>query len=438
MNTSCSFHCDIQSINMDLPVNKIHRILLDAGLPSTIENLKNPTQEYIMMLLSSFLTRFGINMNLIDQPTMEQCAIMSYFKDSDTINLTNLHAALTQIFDKIFLRDFCITDITNPGQKRLRRQAKYLANFILYTMQKKLEFNDRIDEIHARSRLLEELKDKKAQIVESVNRKTLHEEKQLSLMKKLESDMQHMQLKIEKNNKGELELEVIRNKAEKENQEAKELCVSVKTTVMRLSKVIEGLQSEVVHSPERFQLRLNELEEQKNLKMEERVIMQEAIQDKKHSIKKIETELNVVQKMNDELATLKTIYEQLINQKAQSDIIKKHIESLKNTWIEHQNRLAVYKVQVNTEKNEIQSRHEEDIARLRDLHERLLSEKELKTAQLCTKKVGFNAKCLKRNQLHEEIRRKEEKSSALVHSLQEIYNNEIADELELREAYKGL
>lgn len=52
---------------MDLPVNKIHRILLDAGLPSTIEDLKNPTEEYIMMLLTSFLSRFGINMNLIDQ-----------------------------------------------------------------------------------------------------------------------------------------------------------------------------------------------------------------------------------------------------------------------------------------------------------------------------------------------------------------------------------
>lgn len=52
---------------MDFPVNKIHPILLDAGLPSTIEDIKNPTEEYMMTLLTSFLSRFGINMNLIYQ-----------------------------------------------------------------------------------------------------------------------------------------------------------------------------------------------------------------------------------------------------------------------------------------------------------------------------------------------------------------------------------
>lgn len=40
--------------------------------------------------------------------------------------------------------------------------------------------------------------------------------------------------------------------------------------------------------------------------------MQEAIQDKKQSIKQIEAELDIVRKVNDELATLKTVYEQLM------------------------------------------------------------------------------------------------------------------------------
>ncbi|XP_032686832.1 kinetochore protein nuf2-like [Odontomachus brunneus] len=423
---------------MDLPVNKIHRILLDAGIPSTIEDLKNPTEEYIMKLLTSFLSRFGIDINLINQPTAEQSSIMTYFKDSDIIQLINLHAALTQIFDKIFLCGFCITDITNPGQKRLRRQAKYLANFILYTMQKKSEFNDRMDEIHARSRLVEELKDKKIQILESINKKALHKAKQLSLIKKLESDIQHMQLKIEKNNKRELELEVIKNEEEKENRKIKELCTSVKVTVMKLSKAIDDLQSEVVHSPEEIRSRLNELEEQKNLKIEERNIMQEAIQDKKQSIKQIGAGLDVVQKVNDELPTLKITYEQLINHKTQSDNIKKQIESLDNMWIEQQNKLAMHKDQVDIEMNELQSRHEKDMASLHNLYKQLLSEKKLKKTQLDASKVCFNEKCLERNKLREDIRKKEEESMALVHSFQEIYDNEITNELELRKACKEL
>lgn len=52
---------------MDLSVNTIHRILLDASLPSTIEDLKNPTEDYVVNVLTTFLSRFFINMNLIDQ-----------------------------------------------------------------------------------------------------------------------------------------------------------------------------------------------------------------------------------------------------------------------------------------------------------------------------------------------------------------------------------
>lgn len=55
-----------QSI-MDLSINKIHHILLDAALPSTIEDLKNPTEDYIMNLLKAFLSQFNIDVNLIYQ-----------------------------------------------------------------------------------------------------------------------------------------------------------------------------------------------------------------------------------------------------------------------------------------------------------------------------------------------------------------------------------
>lgn len=40
---------------------------------------------------------------------------MTYHEDSDIVNLINLYAVLTQLFDKIFLHNFCLTDITSPG-----------------------------------------------------------------------------------------------------------------------------------------------------------------------------------------------------------------------------------------------------------------------------------------------------------------------------------
>jgi len=52
---------------MDVSVDNIHRILLDAALPSTVKDLKNPTEDYVVNLLTTFLTRFYIDINVIDQ-----------------------------------------------------------------------------------------------------------------------------------------------------------------------------------------------------------------------------------------------------------------------------------------------------------------------------------------------------------------------------------
>lgn len=52
---------------MDPNLNKIHNTLLDAELPSTIEDLKNPTEEYIINLLTRFLQYYSINVHAIKQ-----------------------------------------------------------------------------------------------------------------------------------------------------------------------------------------------------------------------------------------------------------------------------------------------------------------------------------------------------------------------------------
>lgn len=58
------------------------------------------------------LINFIYNIYNILQPTPEQ---YDAIEDSNIINLINLHTALAQIFDKIFLTDFSITDLTSPG-----------------------------------------------------------------------------------------------------------------------------------------------------------------------------------------------------------------------------------------------------------------------------------------------------------------------------------
>jgi len=74
--------------------------------------------------------------------------------------------------------------------------------------------------------------------------------------------------------------------------------------------MITEVQSEVVHSPKEYQSRLDEIEKQYKLKEEERSTMQEAIQEKKQSIKQIEEKLNFVQKISDDFHILADIYKE--------------------------------------------------------------------------------------------------------------------------------
>lgn len=52
-------------------------------------------------------------------------------------------------------------------------------------MHKKPEYNDKNDQIEATSRLLEELKERNVQIVESINDKAKHKSNQSSMIKKV-------------------------------------------------------------------------------------------------------------------------------------------------------------------------------------------------------------------------------------------------------------
>jgi len=74
--------------------------------------------------------------------------------------------------------------------------------------------------------------------------------------------------------------------------------------------VITELQSEVVNSPEEYQSRLDEIEKQHKLKLEKRGEMQEAIQDKKQSIKQIEKKLNFVQKITGDFCAVADVYKE--------------------------------------------------------------------------------------------------------------------------------
>ena len=78
-----------------------------------------------------------------------------------------------------------------------------------------------------------------------------------------------------------------------------------------MSKAITELQSEIVKSPEEYQKRLNELEQQQSTKIEERETIQEAFQDKKCLIEKQKNVLTFIQEQLEKFTEIRDIHDRL-------------------------------------------------------------------------------------------------------------------------------
>ncbi|XP_012244193.1 probable kinetochore protein nuf2 [Bombus impatiens] len=417
---------------MDLDIEKIHSILTEANLPSSINDLKNPTEEFIVNLIETFLRRFHIDVNAIDNATIEQRDIMSYCEDSSIIALINLHVVMVQICDRIYLKDLCITDITSPGSKRVRKQAKFLANFILYATNKESDIEDKVIEIQNRAKILHDMVEKKNEILQAINDKALHISKQLSIKEKLIAEIQKLQSKREKNNKKQIELAAKITAAEEEKQKTVELCGTYKAQALKSNKTITELQSEIVKSPEEYQKRLSELEQQLSAKVKERETIQAAFQDKKCLIEQQKNELAFIQELLEKFTEVRDIHDRLKKIKVQEDTIKKQVDTLRTDVSESEKRLVVQKDHDKEDEiNELQAQCDERLSPLRNLNTQLLSNKKLCKENLEKAQIQHNEDCLKLKKIQNVIKKLEDETAGLLKNYQDLYNNEISSEKSL-------
>lgn len=71
------------------------------------------------------------------------------------------------------------------GSKKVRKQAKFLANFILYTTNKESDIEEKVNEIQNRAKILHDIFEKKNETEEAINNNTQHVKKQLLIKEKV-------------------------------------------------------------------------------------------------------------------------------------------------------------------------------------------------------------------------------------------------------------
>ncbi|XP_076647325.1 uncharacterized protein LOC143355951 [Halictus rubicundus] len=423
---------------MDADLDEFHNILLDANLPSSLNDLKNPTEEYVVNLINTFLKAFHIDVDTIEKPTKRQQDVMSHYDNADIIRLINLHVAMVQICDRIYINDLCITDIISPGSKRIRKQAKFLSNFILYANTKELEVGAIVSEMKNKAHELQEMLTKNDEVIKAIKDKELHITEQLPLKEKISSDIQAIKSRLSQNKEKYMKLTAEMTAAQEKQQKAMNVSESYKVQASNLSKTIAKLESEVVKTPEMYEKRLNELENQQSTRVKQREMMKEAFQEKMNLFEQHKRSLSFIQEQLDKLSEVQYTHQQLQKLNVQGDSLKKQDELLRTEIENYKKRLQTEKDKGN-EKNEVNDLHmqcEQRLIQLRNLSAQLLRDKKTHQQTLEKEQVQHNEICLKLEEMQSVIKKLEEETSALIKNYQQIYDSEISKETALWETDK--
>ncbi|XP_015184271.1 PREDICTED: stress response protein NST1-like [Polistes dominula] len=423
---------------MDSDLEELQNLLRDINFPSSIRDLKNPTEEFVMNLIVTFLTWLKIDVDVINKPTFEQQLAMSSIEDTDIVSIINLHVSIKQICDRIFIQNFCISDITSGGSKRICKIARYLANFMVYVSNKEMDIEGLINEIRDKVKQLDELNEKKNNRQKLRNEIKLNISKQLFLKEKYKKEIEKMRSLIEDNETKKLELqEEILNAEEKRKQILEEYNAH-KVEAQKLDQTIAELRLEVVSSPEEYNTRLCDLEEQRKKKIEEKKMMEKTFLTKNELDKRYENLLSFVQKQYEKISEIKDIYEYLQKKNVQGENIRKQVDTMQVLITQLTEKHKDQENNQGSTIDEIYVQTKERLNTVRELHSQLLSKKKLALSQFEENKGLYNDVSMDKNKIQDLIKKVEEETSNFTKNCQELYNQEIRTEVNLRKHFNSV
>ncbi|XP_014613120.1 PREDICTED: probable kinetochore protein nuf2 [Polistes canadensis] len=423
---------------MDSDLEELDNLLRDIKLPSSIRDLRNPTEEFVMGLIETFLKLFKIDVDVINKPTFEQQLAISSTEDTDIVSIINLYVAIKQICDRIFIKSFCLSDITSGGSKRICRVAKYLANFIVYVSNKELDIQGLINKIHSKVKQLEELNEKNQNIQTLINEKNVNTSRQLALKEKYKMEIEQLRSVLDNNETSKLEIQEEMLSIEEERKKLLEEYNAHKVETNRLDKTIAELKLEVVTSPEEYSTRLCDLEQQHEEKIEERKMLEKTFLTKKELEKKYENLLSLVQKQYEMISEIKDIHECLQKNIIQGESLQKQVDTMEIHITELNKKHKDQEDNQGSTIDEILTQTKERLNAVRELQAQLLSKKQVTLSELENKKRVYNDVDMEIKTFQDLIKKVEEETTTFIKNCQELYNHEIRNEINLRKHFDSV
>ncbi|XP_033212825.1 probable kinetochore protein nuf2 isoform X2 [Belonocnema kinseyi] len=305
-----------------------------VGLPVTERDLAKPSKDFVIILIAVFFNKFHIDGNIIKQPLEKQIKTLNY-QDielyEEVIKITNMHVAMSGIYEKIYVKDFQFIDITSPSPKKTMKMLNLLANFVLYYNNKLPEIEYNLNNIIDRREATDKAIQEKNAALDALVRSKSYRENQSDynekLRKKIEAARKRTEKLTAKMDEKRKEVRLI----EKEKQILVQVYGDKKSEALEVTRHTAEVQAQVVESPEGLIVQLQELEKQKEFKIAESELKYDSIKEKKKLIELKEDIQAFVQKAREEMTKLKELQHEKRNLARQLENLNKEQEDIRNT-----------------------------------------------------------------------------------------------------------
>ncbi|XP_063984493.1 kinetochore protein Nuf2-like [Diachasmimorpha longicaudata] len=314
-------------------IEAMHTLLEHVDLPATLEQIKCPTEDFMVNLISAFFEHCHIDVATIKQLTPSQLNALELTnpENASIAPIVNLREAMATVGNEIFLKDFQITDITSPRHIRAKKQLRVMGNFLLYANNKNYHMRERIDMVFSRGEKIQTLRTQKQEIMEKMNKQAMVTAQKKVELKKIQQEILDYEAKISQN-----KIKIAKDDKilkEKEELKAQKMArnQAKRADLQKRQEVLDELNARIVRSPEKLKTKLRDLTEARKNQEEKRENIQKTILHKKTLLQNFEAALTLIQKEHTKLKDVIEDQKKLIAAKKECDRLRGDVEEAQRT-----------------------------------------------------------------------------------------------------------
>lgn len=171
---------------------EINNQLIDLSFPTSIHDLKNPTEEFVTNVWKEFFSHFSIDLNEVINLSMDQLDALALVEPENApiSTLINLLQGILTFAPYMFIENFKLPEFTSPIAKKMRMRIRIIINYVFFSTGQKEELLNLLKRVFQLHCVIEKSLQQKDVSIEQMNDKAAKTAIKLANAKKknIESD----------------------------------------------------------------------------------------------------------------------------------------------------------------------------------------------------------------------------------------------------------